>query len=69
MTKFGWRDAVKTAIWKSDVLGDNRLLDMLCELLEAQDTAKDTLGKLGYGCTGAPWAQVVEEVRRLGDRS
>jgi hypothetical protein len=62
MTKEGWRCAVIEAVQNADE-GNDELLKLLVHLLTEQDQAKQALRDLGYGCTGMPWADVVEEIR------
>lgn len=56
MTIEGWRHAVSRAAYDSEFA--ERLAQLLCE----QDHAKAVLQCKGYGCTGIPWAELVEEV-------
>jgi len=42
---------------------DPVLAALMAKLLYEQDAAKQALRELGYGCTGMPWADVVEEIR------
>jgi hypothetical protein len=60
MTKFGWKEAVLAAVHRAEC-NDFRLLDLLAELLEEQDMAKDKLSNR-YGWTGIPWPRLVDEV-------
>jgi len=66
MTKFGWRDAVKLAVWRSDVRGDEQLLDMLVDLLIEQEMAKRELYAHGFGTVDAGWIEVVSDVLDVG---
>lgn len=61
MTAEGWKHALLLAVQQAEH-GKPMTLDLLAQLLEEQDTAKEKLRRKGYGVTGTPWAQVVEEV-------
>ncbi len=69
MTFEGWQDTVIDAAKRYLDDGDETLLVLLAQLLTEQDAAKEALKRLGYGCTGTPWPEVVEEIRRtdVGD--
>lgn len=56
MTAEGWREAVMRASH------DAVLFDLLVALLTEQDAAKEALRVKGYGVTGTPWREVVQEV-------
>ena len=56
MTEQGWRESVIRAA------SDPEMLNLLSALLYEQDAAKQRLREKGYGVTGTPWREVVEEV-------
>jgi hypothetical protein len=64
MTRDGWRELVIHAMRLND-LGDPANLDLLAKLLTEQDQAKQGFRDLGFGCIGASWRQVVQEVREF----
>lgn len=61
MTQEGWRHAVLEAGRRHDA-GDDQLLETMSELLTVQDAAKERLRRIGFGCIGMPWPDVIEEV-------
>lgn len=65
MTKEGWREVILNATRKNDT-GDSSALELLAQLLYEQDEAKNSLREKGYGCTGMPWAETVDEVPSVG---
>lgn len=67
MTEEGWQEAVIKANRRADE-GDLTLLTLMSKLLAEQDEAKDRLNKIGFGCIGMPWLNVVEEIRKALDR-
>jgi len=56
MTVEGWRDVIQQAF------GDPARAALLAQLLAEQDHAKDRLRAMGFGVTGTPWRNVVEEI-------
>jgi hypothetical protein len=56
MTLKGWQAAVEKA------KRDPEMARLMAQLLFEQDKAKNALREKGYGCTGMPWHQMVEEV-------
>lgn len=56
MTAEGWRELVELAA------RDERTLELLAQLLEEQDLAKQVLRDKGYGCTGMGWLETVDTV-------
>lgn len=62
MTAKGWTDLVTKAIGNPDTMA------LLVRLLVEQDEAKHRLREMGFGVTGTPWLQMVDEIeRRLGE--
>lgn len=62
MTRAGWRHAVLEAVKRHEA-GDSVLLDLMADLLREQDQAKHQLREIGFGVTGTPWLDMVDEVR------
>ena len=60
MTREGWRVLVVEAVRRADV-GDNQRLDLLSQLLEEQDEAKQILRDAGIGCTGLGIKETAKE--------
>lgn len=58
MTAEGWAEVVTKA------MGDRDTMALLVALLVEQDEAKHRLREMGFGVTGTPWPQVVDEIRR-----
>lgn len=58
MTREGWKEAILKAS------REDQMMDLLSQLLEEQDSAKNALREKGYGVTGSPWPEVVAEIPR-----
>jgi hypothetical protein len=56
MTAKGWADLVTKAISDPDMMA------LLVRLLVEQDEAKHRLREMGFGVTGTPWLQMVDEI-------
>jgi hypothetical protein len=67
MTADGWRQTIVQVVDASRC-GEDRGLDLLAQLLVEQDQAKQALRKVGFGCIGMPWADVVHEILTLTGR-
>jgi hypothetical protein len=61
MTQQGWKEAVLKAADDHE-RGDDVMLELLSKLLEEVDDAKEQLRRKGYGCTGMPWRNMINEV-------
>lgn len=61
MNKDAWRQNILSAVAKYQQ-GDSQHLELLAQLLDEQDTAKQMLRSKGYGCTGMGWIDTVNEV-------
>jgi hypothetical protein len=61
MTRDGWRELVLNTMEKY-MNGNAYALELLADLLAEQDAAKAELQRKGYGCTGTPWREMVDEV-------
>lgn len=64
MTVEGWKMLVLHAVSRY-IAGDVEPLDLLALLLNEQDEAREQLRRLGFGCTGMPWPQVVNEIETM----
>lgn len=62
MTREGWKRVVESAVQNADK-GDVSSLDLLVTLLTEQDQAKEEIRRLGFGVTGMPWLDMVDEIR------
>jgi hypothetical protein len=56
MTTKGWTDLVTKAIGNPDTMA------LLVRVLVEQDEAKHRLREMGFGVTGTPWAEMVDEI-------
>lgn len=59
MTQEGWRQLAINAVRKIDD-GDDTSIELLSQLLEEQDAAKQALRDKGYGCTGMGILETIE---------
>lgn len=56
MTAQGWTNLVTKAISDSDTMA------LLVRVLVEQDEAKHRLRGMGFGVTGTPWLQMVDQI-------
>jgi hypothetical protein len=61
MTETGWRNLVLKTFDEFRA-GHTESFELLIALLHEQDQAKNRLREKGYGVTGMPWIEMVEEV-------
>lgn len=62
MTREGWEHIVLEAVSRYEQ-GDSELLQLLSQLLEEQDLARQALRDKGYGWIGLPWDETVALVK------
>lgn len=66
MTRDGWAEVVLNAAEKH-CDGDDSALNLLAKLLEEVDDAKQRLREIGFGVTGTPWPDIIEQIADLVD--
>jgi len=66
MTRDDWKKFIRDTVYDADV-GDYEALDLLAQVLEEQNLAKQKLRGMGFGCTGMGLLETVGEVQGFLD--